>query len=235
MREIVERDMQPCAGAIVEVEMFALDVQEAERIIGEKRGLKRQNPVLERNRTLRLRKQAAGRNHRDRRTFGFFKTDRMRLRRSGEGPAKPRMQAAGIGKGGVARVGHNQRVLQTTVAELKNDLKAKGERIKRARFGVVRQDEPDEIVTPLGDFEFLSPGEAMQRERIALAIYANFAIAGPADNRKQNRSGSIPDRFIQLPDQFDAARPPLMKFGARTGLSRRRTLHSWPPMARPAG
>ena len=79
----------------------------------------------------------------------------------------------------------------------------------------ILKDKPDEIVAPFGDLEFLSPGAAMQRKRIALAIYANLAIAGPADNRKQNRGGSIPDRLIQLPDQFNATRPPFMKFGAK--------------------
>ena len=73
----------------------------------------------------------------------------------------------------------------------------------------------------------------MQRERIALAIYANLAIAGPAHNRKQHWRGSIPDRFIQLPDQFDAARPPLMKFGAKPALYSKtptRATSQTPPM-----
>ena len=54
----------------------------------------------------------------------------------------------------------------------------------------------------------------MQGERITPAVHPNLAIAGPADNREQHRSGAIPDIFVQLPDQFHAPRPPAAQSGA---------------------
>ena len=91
MREILKSDMQPGAGAIIEDEIFAREIEETERVIAEQRRIERQDVASERNGPSLLREQAAWRNDRNLRPLGFFEPNGVERSRAGERPAETRM------------------------------------------------------------------------------------------------------------------------------------------------
>ena len=137
------------------------------------------------------------------------------------------MQSAGVGQGLRVPVLDDQRVFERAGREGELDREKEFERIERARLLVGGKLQAQEILALLAHHKILLPGEAVQREGIAVFPDAHASVARRADDGKEHRRRAVPKAPVDLPDEIDAALSARRKAPRRTaqsGRCRRRRL-----------
>lgn len=92
------------------------------------------------------------------------------------------------------------------------------------------------VAPPFPQLEKAAAGEAMEPKGIGFSLDPDLAALCPADDRKKDRRGLSPDRFVRAsnerkPGDLEAAqlRPVQGDFGARAAAGQRDQIHAAPP------
>ena len=124
------------------------------------------------------------------------------------------MEPAGVRGGLDAGIGDFDRHRERLGSEPVFDREREGERIDRARARIVDEGQPGEVGCRGFDSEGLEAGEAVQPERIGVALNPRLAVPRPPDDRIEDRTDVGPDRRIARPHQIPPGNPPLYGFAA---------------------
>ena len=218
MREIVEFDAQSHACPIIENGAAARYVEEAQGLLRHELRRQRQSPPpLERHGAALVRKQSAGRDDRDFGTLCTIENEGMLRVGAGQRPAKARMEPERIGHGLDPEIGRLQRPDERVFSQSVDRIQPEFERIRLTRFNVCLQTQSGEIGALLHQPEIAPRRKTVQSQRVSLAPMPDFAIARPADDRKQDRRRLRPNGRIWRPQEIDAADRPGERLRAPCG------------------
>lgn len=222
MGEIRRLDRERRAACMLEAQTVAARVKEAQGLGGEKLGRQREFLALERNAATALQKEPLGRNFRRERIFRRRKPDRIVVPGApGEGPAKSRVQPAGVGHRPHAAIFDRETRCEVAFGEAIVDAEAEREGIEREALRAADQGESRPRGRQGLAREIHGAGETMQAEGEGFPRHPRTAPR-PPDQGEQDRRGLVPIRRVLLPQERRRADAPAPEFSAAQGDLRAR-------------